>query len=192
MHKLKTFFLVVLLSGCAGQIYKEPSSSLNIAKLRFYVTPSLTANSSISILSYPNGKCDSQTHITNLGESQQIGGFKPITNAASGGIDAGVPKSPDFTYQKNNYVEIAIEADKFFYFQMVRDDGKIISFGPKKFCRVAAKFIPKTDKTYEALFNYSEAEQACILNLSEIQIIDGAYRQLKIADSAQITACDYQ
>ena len=189
MHKFIAVFMTLLLSGCAAQTYKVPTS-LNLAKLRFYLTPRVAANSSVAITAYPDGKCENKTQITDLGESQQIGGLKPA-NAVSGGIDAGVPKNPDSTYQKNNYVEIAIEADKTFYFAMVRGNGKIISFGPPMVCGINMQFNPQTDKTYQALFNYNDAEKNCSLSLSEVKVVDGIYRHLNVASPEQRFFCPY-
>jgi hypothetical protein len=189
MHIFIVVFMTLLLSGCAAQTYKVPTS-LNLAKLRFYLTPSVATNSSVATTAYPDGKCENKTPITDLGESQQIGRLKPV-NAASGGIDAGVPKNPDFTYQKNNYVEIVIEADKTFYFQMVRGNGKIISFGPPMVCGINVQFNPETDKTYQALFNYNEAEKRCSLSLSEVKVVDGVYRSLNVASPDQRFFCPY-
>jgi hypothetical protein len=191
MHKLIILFIIIFLSGCVGQQYKQPTS-LNIAKLRFYVTPSVAARSSIVIRAFEGEKCnnDRSTTITTLG-SRKLD-IEPIANGASGGVDVGVPKSPDSTYQKNNYVEITIEADKAFHFGMVTDNGKILKWRGDKHCYISAKFTPQTDKTYEVVFNSAESEESCSLLLSEIKVIDGLYRQLNVTGSGLTkTHCYY-
>jgi hypothetical protein len=190
MNKFITVFIALLVSGCATETYKTPTS-LNLAKLRFYITPSLAANSLVSVTSYPDEGCQNKMVITDLGESQRPGVVRAL-NALSGGIDAGVPKNPDSTYQKNNYAEIEIEADKPFYFKMLRDNGKIISYKPKE-CSISLQFTPQIDKSYQALFNYNEAEERCYLSLSEVVVIDGVFRELKVnvTQTNQNISCGY-
>lgn len=189
MHKLKIFFIAILLIGCAGQPYKQPTS-LNIAKLRFYVTPTVAAKSSINIRAFEGDKCDnsSSTSITRLGETQRFEG-EPPANGANGSVDVGVPKSPNSTYQKNNYVEIAVEADKSFHFGIVSDNGKILQWLGDKHCYISAKFTPQTDKTYEVVFNTNPSEETCSVHLSEIKMTDGTYSQLNVVPSLSKTFC---